>query len=88
LLVRPWLLVVALRKTRDLLNRVPYDRRNDDLPKKKIAIWREWTKDDVRTLKVLAKQKAGVAKIAKTLRRTPGATAAKAHTMGVSLGTQ
>jgi hypothetical protein len=80
--------VIALRKTRDLLNRALYDRRNDDLPKKRIAFRREWTKDDVRTLKMLAKQKAGVAKIAKTLKRTPGATAAKAHTMGVSLSTQ
>jgi hypothetical protein len=58
------------------------------LPKKKIAVRREWTKDDVRTLKELAKQKAGVAKIAKTLKRTSGATAAKAHTMGVSLSMQ
>jgi hypothetical protein len=32
--------------------------------------------------------KAGVAKIAKTLKRTPGATAAKAHSMGVSLSMQ
>jgi hypothetical protein len=58
------------------------------LPKKKTAVRREWTKDDVRTLKTLAKQKAGVAKIAKTLKRTPGATATKAHTIGVSLSMQ
>jgi len=77
-----------LHTTRDLLNRAFYDRRIEDLPKKKTAIRREWTKDDVRTLKALAKQRAGVAKIAKTLKRTPGATAAKAHTIGVSLSTQ
>ncbi|EAQ36359.1 hypothetical protein NB311A_20516 [Nitrobacter sp. Nb-311A] len=58
------------------------------MPKTKTAVRREWTKDDVRTLKTLAKQKAGVTKIARTLKRTPGATAAKAHTMGVSLSTQ
>jgi hypothetical protein len=46
---------------------------------------REWTKEDVRQLKTLAKQKAGVAKIAKTLKRTPGATTVKAHILGVSL---
>ncbi|WP_416194120.1 hypothetical protein [Nitrobacter sp. TKz-YC01] len=57
-------------------------------PKRKPGVRREWTKDDVRTLKTLVKQKAGVAKIAKTLKRTPGATAAKAHTMGVSLRMQ
>ncbi|MFK4538065.1 hypothetical protein ABIA00_006248 [Bradyrhizobium ottawaense] len=56
--------------------------------KKKMSVRREWTKDDVKTLKSLAKQKAGVTKIAKMLKRTPGATAAKAHILGVSLSTQ
>jgi hypothetical protein len=46
---------------------------------------REWTKDDIRQLKTLAKQKVGVVKIAKTLKRTPGATTVKAHILGVSL---
>ena len=32
---------------------------------------REWTKDDVRELKSLARQKTPVAKIAKSLKRTP-----------------
>jgi len=58
------------------------------LAKKTKTIRREWTKDDVKTLKLLAKQKAGVAKIAKKLKRTPGATAAKAYTLGVSLRMQ
>jgi hypothetical protein len=58
------------------------------MPKTKAAVRREWTKDDVRTLKTLAKRKAGVAKIAKTLKRTLGATAAKAHTVGISLSMQ
>ena len=47
---------------------------------------REWTKDDVRELKTLARQK--VAKIAKSLKRTPGATQQKAFTLGVSLDTR
>jgi hypothetical protein len=46
---------------------------------------REWTKDDVRQLKSLAKQKMGVTRIARTLKRTPGATTVKAHILGVSL---
>jgi hypothetical protein len=46
---------------------------------------REWTKGDVRELKILARQKTPVAKIAKSLRRTPGATQQKAFTLGVSL---
>jgi hypothetical protein len=58
------------------------------LAKKKNVVRREWTKDDVRNLKALAKQKTGVTKIAKQLKRTPGATAAKAHMLGVSLDTR
>jgi hypothetical protein len=46
---------------------------------------REWTKDDVRELKTLARQKTPVAKIAKSLKRTPGATQQKAFALGVSL---
>jgi len=49
---------------------------------------REWTKEDVRQLKSLAKQKAGVTKIARALKRTPGATTVKAHILGVSLSTR
>jgi hypothetical protein len=56
--------------------------------KAKKAVRRAWTKDDVRQLKSLAKQKAGVKKIAKALKRTPAATAVKAHTLGVSLDTR
>jgi hypothetical protein len=40
---------------------------------------------DVRELKSLAKKRTGVAKILKALKRTIGATAAKAHQLGVSL---
>ena len=49
---------------------------------------REWTKEDVRELKTLARQKIPVAKIAKSLKRTPGATQQKAFTLGVSLDTR
>jgi hypothetical protein len=49
---------------------------------------REWTKDDVRELKTLARQKTPVAKIAKSLKRTPGATQQKAFSLGVSLDTR
>lgn len=44
-----------------------------------------WTKGDIRQLKSLAKQKVGVAKIAKALKRTTGATVVKASKLGVSL---
>jgi hypothetical protein len=49
---------------------------------------REWTKDDVRELKALARQKTPVAKIAKSLNRTVAATWQKASTFGVSLDTR
>jgi hypothetical protein len=46
---------------------------------------REWTKDDVRALKSSAGQKTPAAKIAKSLKRTLGATRQKAFSLGVSL---
>lgn len=49
---------------------------------------RAWTKDDVRQLKTMAKAKSGVRRIAKSLKRTPAATAAMASKLGVSLSMQ
>jgi hypothetical protein len=46
---------------------------------------REWTKQDVRELKGLARQKTPAPKIARSLRRSVGAVRQKAFTMGVSL---
>ena len=46
---------------------------------------REWTKDDVRELKTLARQKTPVAKIAKSIKRILRATQQKAYSIGVSL---
>jgi Na+/glutamate symporter len=53
--------------------------------KAKKPLRREWTKDDVRQMKTMAKAKSGVAKIAKALKRTPGATTVMAAKLGVSL---
>ena len=55
------------------------------MPKKKEVVRRAWTKDDLRTLKAMAKEKRGAAKIAKALKRTVGATTVKASLVGVSL---
>ena len=44
-----------------------------------------WTPAQVRTLKTLAKKKTHAASIAKTLKRTVGATRQKAFSMGLSL---
>jgi hypothetical protein len=52
---------------------------------KKKKVVRRWTKEDVRTLKSMAKDKQGVKKIAKALKRTPGATGVMAAKRGISL---
>jgi hypothetical protein len=49
---------------------------------------RAWTSDDVRTLKTHAKKKTPAAKIAKTLKRSQGATRQKAFSLGLSLDTR
>ncbi len=46
---------------------------------------RSWTPADVRTLKSLARKKTRAGKIAKTLKRTEGATRQKALSLGVLL---
>jgi len=55
---------------------------------KKKKVRRAWSKKDVRSLKTMAKAKAGVTKIAKALKRSPGATRVMAAKRGVSLSTR
>jgi hypothetical protein len=57
------------------------------MAKKKI-VRRAWSKEDVRTLKTMARDKQGVTKIAKALKRTIGATSVMAAKRGVSLSTR
>jgi hypothetical protein len=49
---------------------------------------REWTAQDVRELKQLAKAKTPAAQIARKLKRTEGATRQKALTLNVSLNSR
>lgn len=56
--------------------------------KKKVVVRKPWTTADVRELKLLAKQKIGVAKIAKKMKRTPGAIGVQASKRGISLSTR
>ena len=44
-----------------------------------------WTPEHLRTLKTLARKKTHASKIAKSLKRTEGATRQKAFSMGLSL---
>jgi hypothetical protein len=46
---------------------------------------REWTKADIRDLKFFARAKTPAGKIARSLKRTEGATRQKAFSLGVSL---
>jgi hypothetical protein len=65
--------------------RSPVLKKGTEMVKKKRVVRRAWSKEDVRTLKTMARDKQGVTKIAKALKRTIGATAAKASMLGVSL---
>jgi hypothetical protein len=47
---------------------------------------RVWTKEDIRTLKTLAREKAKTTVIARKLKRSVDATRHKASALGVSLG--
>lgn len=58
------------------------------MAKPKKVVRRAWTKEDLRILKSMAKDKRGVKKIAKALRRSPGATTIKAAKLGISLSTK
>jgi hypothetical protein len=48
---------------------------------------RPWTKEDIRTLKALAREKTKTTLIARKLKRSLGATRQKAMALGVTLGT-
>ena len=53
---------------------------------KKTLKLRPWTKEDVRTLKTLAREKTKTTVIARKLKRSLGATHQKAMRLGVMLG--
>ena len=52
---------------------------------KKVVVRREWTKEDFRILKRLARERVKAAFIASKLKRTEGATRQQAFKRGVSL---
>jgi hypothetical protein len=63
----------------------PFLNTGSRLMAKKVSTRRAWTTEHVRTLKTLAKKKTRAARIAKTLKRTEGATRQKAFSLGLSL---
>jgi NADH:ubiquinone oxidoreductase subunit len=56
--------------------------------KTKKTVRREWTKDDIKSLKSHSKARTPVAKIAKEMKRTVGALRQKALNLGMGLGHQ
>ena len=57
--------------------------------KKKKVVRRAWSKEAIRTLKTMARDKRGVKKIAKALKRSPGATSVvMVAKRGISLSTR
>jgi hypothetical protein len=67
------------------VTRLPFLNTGSCLMAKKLSTRRAWTKEQVRTLKTLARKRTGAARIAKTLKRTEGATRQKAFSIGLSL---
>jgi hypothetical protein len=53
---------------------------------KKTVKRRDWTKEDIRTLKTLAREKTKTTVIARRLKRSVGALYTQASTLGVSVG--
>ncbi len=53
---------------------------------KKTTKLRPWTKEDIRALKTLAREKAKTTVIARELKRSVGATYKQASKLGVTLG--
>jgi hypothetical protein len=62
----------------------PVLKKGTEMKTKKV-VRRAWSKEDFRTLKSMAKDKQGVARIAKALKRTIGATSVMAAKHEVSL---
>jgi hypothetical protein len=76
---------LALIANRTHHDKSPVPKKGTDMAKKKKVGRRTWSKEDVRTLKTMAKAKAGVTKISKALKRTVGATSVMAAKRGISL---
>lgn len=58
------------------------------MAKKTTSKRKEYTKDDVKLLKVHSKARTPVAKLSKLMKRSEGSLRQKARTMGIGLGHQ
>jgi hypothetical protein len=56
-----------------------------DMAAKRTVTRREWTKQDLRDLKTMARERTPARRIGRKLRRTEGAVRQKAYAVGISL---
>ena len=56
------------------------------IARRKRAVRRDWTRDEVKELKKHSKDKTRVKTISRTLKRTPAAVRQKAKRLGIPLG--
>jgi hypothetical protein len=54
----------------------------------KVRTRREYTRDDIKTLKAHSKARTPIEKVAKAMKRTVPALRVKAHLLGIGLGHQ
>jgi hypothetical protein len=80
-----WNSLIASRVSHDKSHASPTKLREKRMAKAKKIVRRPWTAGEKRQMKTMAKAKLGVTKIAKALKRTPGATTVMAAKLGVSL---
>jgi hypothetical protein len=69
----------------ELLGMPSADFTQETAMTKKTAKPRSWTKEDVRTLKTLVREKTKTSVVARKLKRSEGATRQKAAALGVKL---
>jgi hypothetical protein len=56
------------------------------IARRKRAIRRDWTRDEIKELKKHSKDKTRVKTVSRALKRTPAAVRQKAHALGIPLG--
>ena len=57
-----------------------------NIARRKRAVRRGWTRDEVKDLKKHSKDKTRVKTISRTLKRSPSAVRQKAHMLGIPVG--
>jgi hypothetical protein len=56
------------------------------IARRRRAVRRDWTRDEIKELKKHSKDKTRVKTVSRALKRTPAAVRQKAHALGIPLG--